>query len=180
LNTITIYHGTTYDFTEIDPRKGKPFKDFGQGFYTTQSHDHALSIADRNRRIELERIAAYGRTENVKLFVYKYAFSMPDLEKIRVLRFDNPNADWVDFVVKNRTERKVKHGYDLIIGKTANDDTRITIQNYLFGAYGEPGTPKAVKVFLEQIKVEKLPIQWMFATTRSTNLLRFESREHVL
>jgi hypothetical protein len=24
---------TTHDFTEIDVQKGKPFKDFGQGFY---------------------------------------------------------------------------------------------------------------------------------------------------
>jgi hypothetical protein len=28
-NIITLYHGTTHDFTEIDVTRGKPFKDFG-------------------------------------------------------------------------------------------------------------------------------------------------------
>jgi hypothetical protein len=32
-DTLALYHGTTHDFAEIDVRRGKPYKDFGQGFY---------------------------------------------------------------------------------------------------------------------------------------------------
>lgn len=174
---FTLYHGTTHDFTEIDVHRGKPYKDFGQGFYTTQNYAHAKNISERNRRIELERLAAYGKTDKISLFVYEYALDESDLEKMNILRFDKPSIEWVNFVVKNRVERNLSHGYDLIIGATADDDTRITIQNYLFGAYGNPETPKAVNAFLEQIKAEKLPTQWMFATEKAANLLRFKQRE---
>ena len=177
---ITLFHGTTHDFTEVDVQRGKPYKDFGQGFYTTQSYDHAKTLAERNRRIELERLAAYGKSDTVNLFVYEYALDAADLDKINILQFDKPSIEWVDFVVKNRVERKINHGYDLIIGATANDDTRITIQNYLFGAYGEPSTPKAVNAFLEQIKADNLPTQWMFAAQKAANLLRFIQREQLL
>ncbi|MCL1819714.1 MAG: DUF3990 domain-containing protein [Oscillospiraceae bacterium] len=29
VSKIILYHGTTYDFTDVDVRRGKPFKDFG-------------------------------------------------------------------------------------------------------------------------------------------------------
>jgi hypothetical protein len=160
--------------------RGKSYKDFGQGFYTTKYYDHAKNIAERNRRIELERLAVYGKTDKVNIFVYEFVLDESDFEKIKVLQFDKPSIDWVDFVIKNRTERNLNHGYDLIIGATANDDTRITIQNYLFGAYGEPGSPKAVNAFLEQIKADHLPIQWMFAAQKAANLLRFIQRKQLL
>jgi hypothetical protein len=169
--TISLYHGSTHDFSNIDVNFGKPYKDFGQGFYATQNYDHAKNIAERNRRIELERLAAFGKTNTVKQFVYEYTIDESDLAKINLLHFDKANREWVDFVVKNRIERKLNHDYDLIIGATANDDTRITIQNYLFGAYGEVGTPKAINIFLEQIKAEKLPTQWLFATTKREEVL---------
>lgn len=30
-----LYHGTIYDFDEIDVSVGKGYKDFGKGFYAT-------------------------------------------------------------------------------------------------------------------------------------------------
>ncbi len=42
---------------------------------------------------------------------------------MNILRFDKPSIEWVNFVVKNRVERNLNHGYDLIIGAAANDDT---------------------------------------------------------
>jgi hypothetical protein len=169
LTTVKLYHGTIYDFIDIDIYKGKYYKDFGQGFYATQSYDHALSIAERNRFIELERLSAYGKTDNVSLYVYEYKFSMDDIKNLYIKIFKSVTSDWVNFVIRNRTEKNINNGYDLVIGATANDNTRITILNYQFGAYGNPGSPKAIKYFIKQIKADKLPIQWMFATEKSVN-----------
>jgi diketogulonate reductase-like aldo/keto reductase len=33
----------------------------------------------------------------------------------------------------HRSDSKARHNYDLVIGPTANDDTRVTLQNYLLG-----------------------------------------------
>lgn len=46
-----LFHGTTYDFKEIDVTIGKGYKDFGRGFYATSIKGHAESIARRNKFI---------------------------------------------------------------------------------------------------------------------------------
>ena len=55
MGIITLYHGSTYDFVDIDLSKGKPFKDFGIGFYATENKDHAMRLALRNKKIEEHR-----------------------------------------------------------------------------------------------------------------------------
>jgi len=67
----------------------------------------------------------------------------------------------------------------LVIGATANDETRMTIQNYIFGAYGEPGSAEAVELFIKRIKVENLPTQWLFATQKAANLLKLVQKEQI-
>ena len=46
-----LFHGTKYDFKEIDVTIGKGYKDFGRGFYATSIKGHAESIAWRNKFI---------------------------------------------------------------------------------------------------------------------------------
>ena len=52
LNGAIVYHGSTSLLGEIDVAKGKPYKDFGRGFYVTKSKQHATTIARRNKRDE--------------------------------------------------------------------------------------------------------------------------------
>jgi hypothetical protein len=163
----------------IDVSRGRLFKDFGCGFYATEDYDHAVGIARRNQGIEFEREALIKRKSDIPMFVYAYTFDSADSDKLNVKRFPNPGVEWVDFVVRNRSERKYPHGYDLVIGATANDDTRITIQQYLIGAYGDVGTDEAVDGFLRQIKAEKLPTQWLFATERAASFLQFKDRRKI-
>ena len=49
---ITLYHGSIHGFEEIDVAYGKPFKDFGIGFYTSQDIEHSKNLALRNKNIE--------------------------------------------------------------------------------------------------------------------------------
>lgn len=39
-----LYHGTIYDFDEIDVLAGKGYKDFGKGFYECDSCTHDYDI----------------------------------------------------------------------------------------------------------------------------------------
>ncbi|MDR1481763.1 MAG: DUF3990 domain-containing protein [Synergistaceae bacterium] len=70
--TIKLYHGSIHDFNEIDLSRGKPFKDFGRGFYTTRNRDHAVGIAYRNREILLSRLQEAGIKSDVKRWLYTY------------------------------------------------------------------------------------------------------------
>jgi hypothetical protein len=179
MGTITLYHGTIHDFDTIDVTRGRFFKDFGRGFYVTEHYDHAISIARRNQSVEFERKTLIKQQYDIPMFVYSYAFDTANLEILNVKQFAKPDAEWVDFVVRNRSERNYNHGYDLVIGATANDDTRITIQQYLLGAFGEPGSDEAVDGFLKRIKTEKLSTQWLFASQHAADLFEFKDRRRI-
>ena len=51
---MKLYHGTNIDFSEIDFRKCKPNKDFGQGFYLTDIKKQALEMAVRAMMLWLD------------------------------------------------------------------------------------------------------------------------------
>ena len=50
-----------------------------------------------------------------------------DLEKYDVLRFNQENEKWLDFVCACRKGDNIYRGYDIIIGAVANDDVFKTI-----------------------------------------------------
>lgn len=49
---MILYHGTNTDFEKIDLRKSKSNKDFGQGFYLSDSLQQAKNMA--SLRVELD------------------------------------------------------------------------------------------------------------------------------
>ena len=113
LNTIVLYHGTTHDFAEIDVQRGKPFKDFGQGFYLTESYERARDIAIRNRRIEENRLRVIGDETELPVFVYSYEFDLLEMNKLNVKRFDTADREWLRFIIANRMNRTRQHDYDV-------------------------------------------------------------------
>ena len=77
-----LFHGTTYDISEINVGKGRGYKDFGKGFYATSVKSHAESIAGRNKHI-LEAREAKIRQRNpeykAKTFqAYRYNLEFDD------------------------------------------------------------------------------------------------------
>ncbi|MBD5435814.1 MAG: DUF3990 domain-containing protein [Treponema sp.] len=43
-------------------------------------------------------------------------------EELKILKFDCVNESWLDFVVRNRSDRNFTHDYDFVFGKVANDN----------------------------------------------------------
>ena len=39
-----VYHGSTALFDAVDVNKGKPYKDFGRGFYVTENPNHPKNL----------------------------------------------------------------------------------------------------------------------------------------
>ena len=44
---IRLYHGSNTEIDSIDLTKGRPFKDFGQGFYLTELKEQAIKMSSR-------------------------------------------------------------------------------------------------------------------------------------
>ena len=49
---MILYHGTNADFDEIDLRRSKPNKDFGQSFYLSREYAQAMDMA----KIKVEQL----------------------------------------------------------------------------------------------------------------------------
>jgi hypothetical protein len=168
---ITLYHGTTHDFTEIEMRKRKPFKDFGRGFYASQNREHAVNMALRNQTIELRRLARRGITREVTPWLYMFELNENQLDTLSVKRFGRADKEWVFFITENRTNNPHRHTYDVVIGPTANDQTNPTIQTYLNEGYGEVGSDRAIELLIEFLLPYNLPYQYFFGTDRAAKFL---------
>jgi hypothetical protein len=161
-----VYHGSTSLLDSIDVTKGKPYKDFGRGFYVTESKRHASNLATRNKRIEVER---FGK--QCEAYLYTYELDMSELSAFNVKTFSDADLEWVQFVLANRKTRNRIHDYDVVIGPTANDDTMVVINAYLDGLYGKAGSENALNTLLKNIEAENLPGQIYFSSNKAAGLL---------
>ena len=179
MGTITLYHGTVYDFDEIDLKRGKPYKDFGRGFYATKVREHAVNIAMRNRDVLLRRVQKMGMESDFGLWLYTYEFPMAALDDLSVRKFAEPTREWMLFVGANRTHDEPQHDYDIVIGPTANDRTNLSIKTYFFGGYGEVGSDNAIGLLMQVIKPYELPPQVYFGTEKAVRFLKRTGKEMI-
>ena len=131
--------------------------DFGKGFYTTSDMEQAARWAWRTAK----------RRGESNAFVTVYEVKDDELKNIRLLSFDLPNVEWLNFVVKNRKGEYIAGDWDIISGPVADDQTAQVIDLYLEGAYDEE---EAIRRFLTQ----GLKDQYAFKTDEALKLLIFK------
>lgn len=120
---MILYHGSNQPIVNVDLSRGKKFKDFGQGFYTTHIKEQAVFWS---RRIA-ER---YGGAPTVTEF--EFDIDSASAAGLNVKVFEKPNKEWALFVMANRNEvgEEFHHNYDIVIGPVADDKMA-----RLFGLY---------------------------------------------
>ena len=109
---MKIYHGSL-EMVE-HPMILKPNRklDYGQGFYTTTSEKQAKEWVERRM---LENNSNCG-------YINVYEFDDKKLSELNSLIFPEPNEEWADFVMANRTKFDFTHNYDIVYGPVANDE----------------------------------------------------------
>jgi hypothetical protein len=176
---ITLYHGSCYAFDSIDLARGKPFKDFSPGFYTSEDRKHAERLALRNRAIEISRFSRRNIRADVQAWLYTYEFDLESIAALNVKNFSAADREWMRFVVQNRTGNTRLHDYDLVFGPTANDNTSNAIQLFFAGAYGDIRTDRAIDMLIANIEPGNLPYQYYFGTEKSVRILKYLARETI-
>ena len=153
---MKIYHGSL-EMVE-HPMILKPNRklDYGQGFYTTTSEKQAKEWVERRM---LENNSNCG-------YINVYEFDDKKLPELNSLIFPEPNEEWADFVMANRTKFDFTHRYDIVYGPVAND--RVYLQ---FGLY-EAGAI-SVETLIRELKTYKLVDQYLFHTDKALTALRF-------
>ena len=154
---MILYHGSNVKVKEPILLKVQRELDFGKGFYTTSDMEQAARWAERTAK----------RRGESNAFVTVYEVNEDELKNIRLLSFDLPNVEWLNFVVKNRKGEYIAGDWDIISGPVADDQTAQVIDLYLEGAYDEE---EAIRRFLTQ----RLKDQYAFKTNEALKLLIFK------
>jgi hypothetical protein len=171
-NIVMLYHGSSYDFDAIDLQQGRPYKDFGQGFYTSADVAHARSMAERNAQVWKSKQQRFGaRQRLIGRWLYQYELDSDKAKNLLIKEFTKADREWGKFITLNRSKKDVPHKYDIVIGPTANDYTNPTIQFYLSGGVGIVGSDAAVDELVRLLLPYHLPAQYFFATQRAVECL---------
>ena len=154
-----LYHGSAVAFRRIDVQKGRAYKDFGKGFYMSVDRNQAVGMMHKKFDELMSR--GFGGSEiELKKSLYRISLDQAFLKELKVKEFTHPNVDWLDFVLMCRQTDGVPHDYDVVIGPTADDDTRLLLKNFIDGVYGDPDDPDAKNTLLRLLKPERLGVQW--------------------
>ena len=116
---MNLYHGTTSKIGNIDLTKCRSRTDFGRGFYMTDKLGTARDWAIGKPSIDVRTPTVIRYSINDALFSDK---------DIKILEFNEPSKEWLDFIKDNRRRDKSgaslkepRHCYDIVCGPIAND-----------------------------------------------------------
>lgn len=160
---MKLYHGSLEVVSE--PRIITPNRtlDYGRGFYTTTSYEQAEQWV--RRRKGTQHTVGYVN-------VYELADILPD--DIKQLRFETPTEEWVDFVMRNRTEKGFEHSFDIVYGPVANDRVYAAFALYESNLLDKEG-------LIRELRAYELVDQFLFHTEQSLQHLTFiEAKEVTL
>lgn len=151
-----IYHGSIEIVEKPEIRQPNRSLDYGSGFYTTTSFDQAKKLVER-------RMKDKGMTVG---HVNVYELDDKALEGMKSLLFEKPTEEWVNFVMRNRTERGFTHDYDIVYGPVADDSVYTQFTLYEGGIISMP-------TLIQELKTYKLVDQYLFHTEKSLTILKF-------
>ena len=155
---MILYHGTNADFGEIDLRKSKPNKDFGQGFYLSREYTQAMAMA----KTKVEQLETGTPT------VLTFEADDEAMAQLRVLRFDDYTEEWAKFILLNRNNDSPEpaHDYDIVIGPIANDRVGVQLWKFENGAIDLPTLVHNLR------NMKGITFQYYFGTERAIKTLK--------
>ena len=159
---MILYHGS-YTSIEtpqiITQEKGR---DFGFGFYTTSIKEQAERWAIRTARL---RSRQTDKEESAIVNVYN--FDEKFAEKLKTKVFPEADMEWLEMVIKCRSNLNFKHGYDIVTGKIANDNVGETVEYVLAGIMRKEDA-------VERLRFEKINDQICFCSEESLKALVYK------
>ena len=152
---MILYHGSNVKV--IDPKiiASEKGKDFGFAFYLTPIKEQAERMAKRKLR--------QNNTGSAIVSVFEWD---EDKTNLNCKKFKSTDLDWLEMIIKCRTDVKYNHGFDIVEGRIADDSVGETILYVI----DKIMTPEAA---LERLKYQKINSQLAFYSERSLTHLKF-------
>lgn len=164
-NSKLLYHGSLESVKKVDLNKCKPWKDFGRGFYLTDDLNQAIKFAKQKK----EKSSKENVVPCVSVFKYTYD------KNIKVCEFENADEDWFNTIIgfrKQGDDFKLKN-FDIVIGKIADDSTRLVLDAALNNTYGDLNDPNVQKFIINLLEVDRLKTQYCFKTEIAIKQLEY-------
>jgi len=161
---MILYHGSYCCFDSIDLSKGRKFKDFGQGFYTTKIESQAQQWA-KNMSVR------FGSTFG---YVSIYDCDENLLKNVKYLKFDEPTEEWAYFIMNNRNSEftdldvqinNQRNQFDIVEGPVANDTIAVVLDQFMMNM-------KSGTALVEALEYKNLNHQISFHTEKGIALLK--------
>ncbi len=153
---MILYHGSLERITQPEIRQPNRTLDYGAGFYTTTSNIQAEEWVRRRMK---EKMVAQG-------YVNEYYLDTDLLAGLHCLFFDSPTEEWLDFVMKNRTDRHFTHNYDIVYGPVANDRVYAAFALYEGGFLNKQN-------LIAELRTYALVDQYLFHTEKALESIKF-------
>ncbi|MBO5625221.1 MAG: DUF3990 domain-containing protein [Prevotella sp.] len=156
---MKLYHGTNTDFMAIDLNKSQRGKDFGCGFYLSESEKQAEEMAKF-------KVQLFGGQSIVQ--TYEFDEARLNDGALQFMRFDGYTKDWAMFILANRQNKSADniHDYDVVYGPIANDKVGAQIRNFIEQNIN-------MDTFLERLKYMKgITFQYFFGSEKAIQMLR--------
>lgn len=161
---MELYHGSTLIVRKPNIRRGRKRTDFGQGFYLTTNFEQARRWALLKQQRE--------NTNKAIVSIFEFDETILDNPIYKVLRYNGPSEEWLNFVVRNRKGENA-YNYDYVMGPVANDQLYATISMY------EKGTLTS-EAAIVQLKTDTLFNQLSCHTDKAVANLRYIESIQVL
>ncbi|MBR2238304.1 MAG: DUF3990 domain-containing protein [Prevotella sp.] len=156
---MKLYHGSNMSIDEIDLKRGRRGKDFGQGFYLSADRSQAQMMAERT----VDREESGEATVTTYLFDDSILFKPSDL-KVKV--FEGYSIEWAEFILMNRRNKTYEpvHDYDIVYGPIADDKVGLQISRYQLQYI-------PMDELIRQLSFIRPTFQYFFGTERAIRLL---------
>lgn len=152
---MILYHGSNVEVKNPKIISADRGRDFGFAFYLTPIKEQAERMAKRKQK----------QMENGHAIVSVFEWN-EDKESMNYKRFPNPDLEWLEIVIRCRSDLKYKHGYDIVEGKIADDSVGETILFVIDGVMKKEDA-------LERLKFQKINSQIAFCSEKSLKSLKF-------
>ena len=156
---MKLYHGSNMSIDEIDLKRGRRGKDFGQGFYLSADRSQAQMMAERT----VDREESGEATVTTYLFDDSILFKPSDL---KVKAFEGYSIEWAEFILMNRRNKTYEpvHDYDIVYGPIADDKVGLQISRYQLQYI-------TMDELIRQLSFIRPTFQYFFGTERAIRLL---------
>lgn len=156
---MILYHGTTLEIKNPEIIKSEIGRDFGFAFYTT-------SIKEQAERWAIRRAKIQSRKEKSDIQPIVNVYEWKKSENLKIKEFSDTSMEWLELVIKCRSELNFRHNYDVVIGKIADDNVGETVSYVMRGIMRKADA-------VSRLKFEQINNQIAFCSSSSLLDLTF-------